>query len=185
MFMKKSSNRKAAAFLLLGVGVAGRAFLSMPDSVSTLELSLTALLLVGALLLSRQLLRPLVAAVIALGLELVLCGDWVHQGGLLAAASPFLRLADLWVLLGLVSGALNAARPALDDLRYTRSTHNMLLTSTALLALHTMLRLINMAVPHNTLLNQFVSISFVIFSVSLLWFTILMIRAYNTLRRAG
>ena len=41
----------------------------------------------------------------ATALELVLCGSWVQAGAALAAAAPFLRLADLWLLLGLVWGS--------------------------------------------------------------------------------
>lgn len=124
--MEKRHNYAAAGFLLLGIGAAGRAFLGVPEGVTMAELSLTVLLVIGALLLTRQGLAALVCGLAATALELVLCGSWVQAGGALAAAAPFLRLADLWLLLGLVWGSLPVARRAVDDLKYTRSTRMML-----------------------------------------------------------
>lgn len=124
--MEKRHNYAAAGFLLLGIGAAGRAFLGVPEGVTMAELSLTVLLVIGALLLTRQGLAALVCGLAATALELVLCGSWVQAGGALAAAAPFFRLADLWLLLGLVWGSLPAARRAVDDLKYTRSTRMML-----------------------------------------------------------
>ena len=97
--MEKRHNYAAAGFLLLGIGAAGRAFLGVPEGVTMAELSLTVLLVIGALLLTRQGLAALVCGLAATALELVLCGSWVQAGGALAAAAPFLRLADLWLLL--------------------------------------------------------------------------------------
>ena len=97
--MEKRHNYAAAGFLLLGIGAAGRAFLGVPEGVTMAELSLTVLLVIGALLLTRQGLVALVCGLAATALELVLCGSWVQAGGALAAAAPFLRLADLWLLL--------------------------------------------------------------------------------------
>ena len=108
--MEKRHNYAAAGFLLLGIGAAGRAFLGVPEGVTMAELSLTVLLVIGALLLTRQGLAALVCGLAATALELVLCGSWVQAGGALTAAAPFLRLADLWLLLGLVWGSLPAAR---------------------------------------------------------------------------
>ena len=99
--MEKRHNYAAAGFLLLGIGAAGRAFLGVPEGVTMAELSLTVLLVIGALLLTRQGLAALVCGLAATALELVLCGSWVQAGGALAAAAPFLRLADLWLLLGI------------------------------------------------------------------------------------
>ena len=50
--MEKRHNYAAAGFLLLGIGAAGRAFLGVPEGVTMAELSLTVLLVIGALLLS-------------------------------------------------------------------------------------------------------------------------------------
>ena len=110
--MEKRHNYAAAGFLLLGIGAAGRAFLGVPEGVTMAELSLTVLLVIGALLLTRQGLATLVCGLAATALELVLCGSWVQAGGALAAAAPVFRLADLWLLLGLVWGSLPAARRA-------------------------------------------------------------------------
>ena len=49
--MEKRHNYTAAGFLLLGIGAAGRAFLGVPEGVTMAELSLTVLLVIGALLL--------------------------------------------------------------------------------------------------------------------------------------
>ena len=174
--MEKRHNYAAAGFLLLGIGAAGRAFLGVPEGVTMAELSLTVLLVIGALLLTRQGLAALVCGLAATALELVLCGSWVQAGGALAAAAPFLRLADLWLLLGLVWGSLPAARRAVDDLKYTRSTRMMLV------AAHTVLRIASLAAPASVPLGKASSGSFVVFSVLLLWYTVLMVKAYNVQR---
>ena len=160
--MEKRHNYAAAGFLLLGIGAAGRAFLGVPEGVTMAELSLTVLLVIGALLLTRQGLAALVCGLAATALELVLCGSWVQAGGALAAAAPFLRLADLWLLLGLVWGSLPAARRAVDDLKYTRSTRMMLVACGVLLAAHTVLRIASLAAPASVPLGKASSGSFVV-----------------------
>ena len=176
--MEKRHNYAAAGFLLLGIGAAGRAFLGVPEGVTMAELSLTVLLVIGALLLTRQGLAALVCGLAATALELVLCGSWVQAGG----AAPFLRLADLWLLLGLVWGSLPAARRAVDDLKYTRSTRMMLVACGVLLAAHTVLRIASLAAPASVPLGKASSGSFVVFSVLLLWYTVLMVKTYNVQR---
>ena len=180
--MEKRHNYAAAGFLLLGIGVAGRAFLGVPEGVTMAELSLTVLLVIGALLLTRQGLAALVCGLAATALELVLCGSWVQAGAALATAAPFLRLADLWLLLGLVWDSLPAARRAVDDLKYTRSTRMMLVACGVLLAAHTVLRIASLAAPASVPLGKASSGSFVVFSVLLLWYTVLMVKAYNVQR---
>ena len=180
--MEKRHNYAAAGFLLLGIGVAGRAFLGVPEGVTMAELSLTVLLVIGALLLTRQGLAALVCGLAATALELVLCGSWVQAGAALATAAPFLRLAYLWLLLGLVWGSLPAARRAVDDLKYTRSTRMMLVACGVLLAAHTVLRIASLAAPASVPLGKASSGSFVVFSVLLLWYTVLMVKAYNVQR---
>ena len=100
----------------------------------------------------------------------------------MATAAPFLRLADLWLLLGLVWGSLPAARRAVDDLKYTRSTRMMLVACGVLLAAHTVLRIASLAAPASVPLGKASSGSFVVFSVLLLWYTVLMVKAYNVQR---
>ena len=180
--MEKRHNYAAAGFLLLVIGAAGRAFLGVPEGVTMAELSLTVLLVIGALLLTRQGLAAIVCGLAATALELVLCGSWVQAGGALAVAAPFLRLADLWLLLGLVWGSLPAARRAVDDLKYTRSTRMMLVACGVLLAAHTVLRIASLAAPASVPLGKASSGSFVVFSVLLLWYTVLMVKAYNVQR---
>lgn len=180
--MEKAPQLCGCQFLLLGIGAAGRAFLGVPEGVTMAELSLTVLLVIGALLLTRQGLAALVCGLAATALELVLCGSWVQAGGVLIAAAPFLRLADLWLLLGLVWGSLPAARRAVDDLKYTRSTRMMLVACGVLLAAHTVLRIASLAAPASVPLGKASSGSFVVFSVLLLWYTVLMVKAYNVQR---
>lgn len=101
--MEKRHNYAAAGFLLLGIGAAGRAFLGVPEGVTMAELSLTVLLVIGALLLTRQGLAALVCGLAATALELVLCGSWVQAGGALTAAAPFcgwLTCGCCWALCG-------------------------------------------------------------------------------------
>lgn len=181
--MKKPHQYSAAGFLLLGVGMAGRVLLAVPEGVTTAEISLSALLTAGALLLAKDTLYPLLAAVAALAAELVLCGAWVQEGGTLAFAAPFLRLADLWLLLGLAVGALASARRAVDDLRYTNTTRVMVWVCGALLLVHTALRAAEVLFcTESALLAKASSVSFVVFSAALLWFTALMVQAYNVQR---
>ena len=180
--MEKRHNYTAAGFLLLGIGAAGRAFLGVPEGVTMAELSLTVLLVIGALLLTRQGLAALVCGLAATALELDLCGSWMQAGGALPAAAQFLRLADLWLLLGLVWGSLPAARRAVDNLKYTRSTRMMLVACGVLLAAHTLLRIASLAAPASVPLGKASSGSFVVFSVLLLWYTVLMVKAYNVQR---
>ena len=180
--MEKRHNYEAAGFLLLGIGAAGRAFLGVPEGDTMAELSLTVLLVIGALLLTRQGLAALVCGLAATALELVLCGSWVQAGGAFAAAALFLRLADLWLLLGLVWGSLPAARRAVDDLNSPRSTRRMLVACGVLLAAHTVLRIASLAAPASVPLGKASSGSFVVFSVLLLWYTVLMVKAYNVQR---
>lgn len=101
--MEKRHNYAAAGFLLLGIGAAGRAFLGVPEGVTMAELSLTVLLVIGALLLTRQGLAALVCGLAATALELVLCGSWVQAGGAFVAAAPFcgwLTCGCCWALCG-------------------------------------------------------------------------------------
>lgn len=101
--MEKRHNYAAAGFLLLGIGAAGRAFLGVPEGVTMAELSLTVLLVIGALLLTRQGLAALVCGLAATALELVLCCSWVQASGALAVAAPFcgwLTCGCCWALCG-------------------------------------------------------------------------------------
>ena len=165
--MNKRHDHRAAAYLLLGVGAAGRAFLAVPEGVSLAELSLTVLMVAGALLLTREGLQALCCGTAALALELALCGSWVQDGGWLPVV---LRLVDLWLLMGLAPGQGH------------KSTHTMWVAEAAILLAHTVLRAVNLAVPGSAGLSTAVSVSFVAFSVVLLWFTVLMVKASTALR---
>lgn len=177
--MKKQRNHLAAGFLLLGIGTAGRALLGGPEGVTAAELSLTVLLVVGALLLGRESPWPVLFAAAAAAVELVLCSSWVQAGGALAAAAPFVRLADLWLLFALAYASVPPARRAVDELKYTGATRAMLWACGGVLALHTALRLAALVWTEAGWLANAASVSFVAFSAVLLWFTVLMLRAYN------
>ena len=104
--MEKRHNYAAAGFLLLGIGAAGRAFLGVPEGVTMAELSLTVLLVIGALLLTRQGLVALVCGLAATALEPVLCGP--------AEFWPLLRRFCGWLTCGCCWALCGAAclRPA-------------------------------------------------------------------------
>ena len=89
---------------------------------------------------------------------------------------------NLWLLLGVVWGSLPVSRRAVDDLKYTRSTRMMLVACGVLLAAHTVLRIASLAAPASVPLGKASSGSFVVFSVLLLWYTVLMVKAYNVQR---
>ena len=120
-------NRAALAYLLAGISAAGRALLAMPESTQLQELSLTALAVVGYLLLCRRTVWPLVCGGGQLVLELVLCGS--QNGGVWVWLNPALRAVDLWLLLGAsvlmlgVAGQPRRAMPvAASSRRSTRET---------------------------------------------------------------
>ena len=157
-------NRAALAYLLAGISAAGRALLAMPESTQLQELSLTALAVVGYLLLCRRTVWPLVCGGGQLVLELVLCGS--QNGGVWVWLNPALRAVDLWLLLGAsvlmlgVAGQPRRAMPVAASVPLAVYTVTHFLPWAALAA----------------------SVSFVVFSVALLWYAVLMLRAYNAAR---
>lgn len=157
-------NRMAAACLLAGVAAAGRALLAMPDAAGLQELSLTVLAVVGYLLVCRRTALPLACGVAQLALELVLCGN--QSGGAWVWLLPALRAADLWLLLA-------ACRRML---RLAGQPHRAMPTAAAVpLAVYTVTRFVPQASPA-------AGISFVVFSILLLWYAVLMLRAYSAAR---
>lgn len=162
-------NRKALGFLLAGLSAAGRALLAVPEAASLAELSLTVLAVVGYLVLGRAGLKPLLCGVGQLVLELVLCGAQTETGGAWVWLAPLLRDADLLLLvlaslyLLTLAGEPGRALPAL---------------LAALWAVYAVAH----CIPS---LAGAASVSFVAFSVALLWFTVRMIRAYNQNRARG
>ena len=162
--MMEKNDRLAAAYLLIGVSAAGRALLAMPDGTQIQELSLTVLAVVGYLLLCRRTVRPLLCGAGQLALELILCGS--QTGGAWAWLLPLLRAADLWVLL----------LTTVLMLRQAGQPHR-LMPGVAMvpLAVYTVSRLLGLP----TVIS---SGAFVVFSVLLLWYAVLMLRAYNEAR---
>lgn len=159
--MTKQQNRTALAYLLAGIAVAGRALLAVPEGVGIMELSLTALALVGYLLRGQKALLALVCSVAQLVLECLLCSE--GAAAMLGGALPALRAADLWLLLAAIACMLRAAgqpRPVMP------------LVAALPLTVYTVAVLLPAAAPAAT-------VAFVVYSVALLWFTVLMVRAYH------
>ena len=149
-------NRPALAYLLVGVASAGRAMLAMPDAVALQEVSLTVLALVGYLLLGRRAL---------LVLELVLCGTLAGPAWL----APLLRAAALWLLWATVTQMLKIAG-------YTTGKNaKMPVVAAVPLAVY--------CVAHFSAGAATVaSFAFIVFSIMLLWYAVLLLRAYNITR---
>ena len=157
-------NRLALAYLLIGISAAGRALLAVPENTQLQELSLTVLAVVGYLLICRRTVLPLVGGMVQLVLELILCGS--QTGGVWTWLMPLLRAADLWVLLlTTVLMLRQAGQPP------------RLMPGVAMvpLAVYTVSRLLELP----TVIS---SGAFVVFSVLLLWYAVLMLRAYNEAR---
>lgn len=157
-------NRQALAYLLIGVSAAGRALLAVPENTQLQELSLTVLAVVGYFLVSRRGVVPLLCGIAQLVLELVLCGS--QSGGLWVWLMPALRAVDLWLLLITVVLMLRQAG---------QTTKAMPVAAAVPLAVYTVTHFFPGAMAA-------ASISFVIFSVILLWYAVLMLRAYNAVR---
>lgn len=157
-------NHLALAYLLVGISAAGRALLAMPENTQLQELSLTVLAVVGYLLLVRRTVLPLVCGAAELVLQLILCGS--QTGGVWVWLMPLLRSADLWILL--LSAVLMLRQAGLP---------HRLMPGIALvpLAVYTVTRQLGK-------LTMVASGAFLLFSILLLWYALLMIRAYNAAR---
>ena len=105
--MEKRHNYAAAGFLLLGIGAAGRAFLGVPEGVTMAELSLTVLLVIGALLLILTGVLSVESGFSYVDLNTLgvligmmrLCAGWRPRHWSLFCAVPGCRPAGLWPLL--------------------------------------------------------------------------------------
>lgn len=160
----EKENRLAAAYLLIGISAAGRAFLAMPEAVELQELSLTVLALVGYLLVCRRTWKPLVCGVVQVVLELILCGS--QHGGVWVWLMPALRSVDLWILL-LASVLM---------LRQSSQAKTLMPVVAAVpLAVYTISRILSLPMVVS-------SAAFIVFSVLQLWYAVLMLRAYRAAR---
>ena len=157
-------NRPALAYLLIGVTAAGRALLAVPEAVALQEVSLTMLAVVGYILLAGKGKLPLLLGVGQLILELLLCG--AGQGGSWLWLEPALRAADLWMFWG----------TALLMLRHTGQNYKVMPAVAAVpLAVYSVVHFMPAMV-------SVASVCFVAFSVVMLWYAAMMVRAYNTAR---
>ena len=180
-------NKTALAYLLVGVAAAGRALLAVPENAAIQEVSLTVLALVGYLLLASKTRLPTVFGAAGGVLELILCGS---QTGVAAAAeepaqtdawqlrydvpveralarlAPALRAADLWLFWGAAFVLVRLAGRQQSKMPYIAAVP---------LAVYTVTHFI----PS---LTSVAAVSFVVFSVVMLWFAAIMIRAYNDAR---
>ena len=157
-------NKAALAYLLIGVAAAGRALLSVPENAAIQEVSLTVLALVGYLLLASKSRLPVLFGAAGLVLELILSG--VPAGGASVWLIPALRVADLWLFWGAsvvllrLAGRQGSRMPYLAALPLAVYSVAHFLPALAMLA----------------------AVAFVAFSVLMLWFAAVMIRAYNDAR---
>ena len=150
-------NRPALAYLLVGVASAGRAMLAMPDAVALQEVSLTVLALVGYLLLGRCALPVLACGTVQLVLELVLCGTLAGPAWL--ARLLWATVTQMLKIAGYTTGK-NAKMP---------------IVAAVPLAVY--------CVAHFSAGAATVaSFAFIVFSIMLLWYAVLLLRAYNTTR---
>lgn len=160
----EKDDRLAVAYLLIGVSAAGRALLAMPEETQLQELSLTVLAVVGYLLLARRTPGPLLCGAGQLVLELILCGS--QTGPVWLWLMPLLRAADLWLLwLSALWMLRQAGQPA----------RRMPVAAAVPLAVYSVTHFFpSLAVA--------ASAAFVVFSAVLLWYAVLMLRAYNAAR---
>lgn len=157
-------NRLALAYLLIGISAAGRALLAVPENTQLQELSLTVLAVVGYLLICRRTVLPLFCGAAQLILELILCGS--QTGGVWTWLMPLLRSVDLWILL----------LTAVLMLRQAGQPHRLMPGIAVVpLAVYTISRF-------SGLPAVVASGAFIVFSVLLLWYAVLMLRAYNEAR---
>lgn len=157
-------NKTALAYLLIGVAAAGRALLAVPENAALQEVSLTVLALVGYLLLTGKSKLLPVFGVAGLTLELILCG--VPGDGVWLWLAPALRAADLWLFWG---ACLLLTRMA------GRQGSKMPYIAAVPLAVYTVAHFLPSAA-------SVAAVAFVVFSVLMLWFAAVMIRAYNNAR---
>lgn len=160
-------NKAALAYLLVGISAAGRALLAVPENTQLQELSLTVLAVVGYCLLCRRTVAPLLCGVVQMILELVLCGS--QSGGVWVWMMPALRAIDLWLLLATVVLMLRQAG---------QPCKTMPIVAAVPLVVYTVAHFLPQAA-------MVAAIAFVIFSVVLLWYAVLMLRAYNATRTKG
>lgn len=157
-------NKTALAYLLIGVAAAGRALLSVPENAAIQEVSLTVLALVGYLLLASKSRLPVLFGAAGLVLELILSG--VPAGGASVWLIPALRVADLWLFWGASVVLLRLAGRQSSRVPYLAA-----------------LPLAVYSVAHFLpTLTTLAAVAFVAFSVLMLWFAAIMIRAYNDAR---
>ena len=149
---------------LFGLPPAGRALLSVPENAAIQEVSLTVLALVGYLLLASKSRLPVLFGAAGLVLELILSG--VPAGGASVWLIPALRVADLWLFWGASVVLLRLAGRQSSRVPYLAA-----------------LPLAVYSVAHFLpALTTLAAVAFVAFSVLMLWFAAVMIRAYNDAR---
>lgn len=157
-------NKTALAYLLIGVAAAGRALLSVPENAAIQEVSLTVLALVGYLLLASKSRLPVLFGAAGLVLELILSG--VPAGGASVWLIPALRVADLWLFWGASVVLLRLAGRQSSRVPYLAALP---------LAIYSVAHFLSA-------LTTLAAVAFVAFSVLMLWFAAVMIRAYNNAR---
>lgn len=168
-------NRAALGFLLAGIATSGRAFLSVPETSGMAELSLTVLMLVGYLVLTKDALPALLCGVCMAALELLMCGSEAGTEGLWMAV----RLADLWLMAAAVWFMTKAAGKKAGPEVFGKKGSGQYapVLTAALLAVYTVILLVGQ--------GSAASAVFVAYSISLLWYAVIMLRAYSKLQVTG
>ncbi|MDD4850860.1 MAG: hypothetical protein PHO10_09220 [Gemmiger sp.] len=177
-----TKKHKALGFLLVALAAAGRALLGVPGDSSMAEVSLTLLAAMGVLLLGSSQRLALLPAAGQFLLELVLCGT--HNQGVWRWLRPAIRLADLWLLFGmmylLLTDANTANTPNSPPLQKGRRP--LLAAAAVTLSVQTVLMVWLVLRPALQPLQLANSAVFIVFSGLLLWYTVLLLRRYNALR---
>ena len=171
-------NRPALGFLLAGVGLAGRALMGVPQASSIAELTLGALMLIGYLVLVQQVRLPVFFCAASLALELYLCGTGLDTAAL---STVLLRQADLWFAYDAATLTLRCAKTLCPEL-YGRRSGTVPVVALVLLAVQSLAQLGAALLPQYPALPMAGMALFVAFSVVMLGYTLLFIRAYNALR---
>lgn len=175
----KKHNYQAVGCLLLALGVAGRALLAVPEAANAAEMSLTMLAVIGALVWGQGSFAAVLCGVGGLVLQLAQCGEWDTTTAFWHWALPVLRQLDLWLLLAMAALCLKTAAKLVGE-EFPARARWMPVVSAVLLGVQTVAAF--GAAAGVAVLGTVSAVLFVVFSVSLLWFTVLMLRAYNTLR---
>lgn len=174
---KKQHNPVAVGLLLIGVSAAGRALLGVPTVVSTAELMLTMVSAVGAILLGTECRSATVPALGQIVPEILLVG--LPATGAWVWPRTLLRAADLGLLVWFVHLVLCFCRDRIREDRYAFGAKWMVRCLIAAYLCQAVVMLCYAADPAHETLHFMDTAVFMVFSLLLLWYTVLVIRGYR------